>query len=430
MKKIRSIIFPLALHILSLQWVSAQEARSITGRIVDKATEAPIPFAQVSIINSSIGIITNTDGYFELSISSFTPGDSAEVYSFGYERANFKLGDWITGGKVIKLNPAVFKLREVEILGMTVEDVLRHAVAGIPDNYGKEPLLLTSFVRVRKMVANKLAEYTEAVVKDQKDGYYLYPKKKLAGKHNKSNVPEMMKGRVVSDTLMVNSLGDIGKNAFCMSCLFSKDLVEFYQGTVLDEKEFRFYDYHMEEIMDPTGKKLYHIIFDQKDKVKQSLWKGDIYINASDFAIEKIILKPSLKGFDRYNTKTKYQRIFTIRNIPGWIEEMPLGQTVLTYSNRQGGWYLNTIRNEYWMTYVHPPTGQHLKYGYLDELVVTDVTRDPDSIRNFKGSKSIAPNQRWDQLVGKEDEDFWKNYNYLPIEESLKEAIRSLVIGH
>ncbi|MCX6252066.1 MAG: carboxypeptidase-like regulatory domain-containing protein [Bacteroidetes bacterium] len=402
MKKILSAIQLLGFIFIGQYQLSAQEAKSIAGRVVDKTSEAPLPFAQVSVLNSSVGSITNTDGYFELSISSFNPGDSIEIYSFGYERVKIKLDDWIIGGKLIKLNPAVFKLREVEVLGMTVEDILRHAVAGIPDNYGKDPLLLTAFVRVRKMVANKLAEYTEAVVRDQKDGYYLYPKKKLAGKHIKSNVPEMMKGRVVSDTNLVNSLGDIGKNAFCMSCLFSKDLIEFYPGTMLDEKEFRYYDYHMEDMLDPAGKKLYHITFDQKDKIKESLWKGEIYINASDFAIEKIILKPSLKGFDRYNSKTKYQRMFTIRNIPGWIKEMPLGQTVLTYSNRQGRWYLNTIRNEYWMTYIHPPTGQHLKYGYLDELVVTDITRDPDSIRNFKGSPGCAlrfwnlqPDPRW-----------------------------------
>jgi len=422
------ILFLLITLFLPGEWVSGQETKSITGRVVDQTTQTSLPFAQISMLKSSTGIITNGDGYFELSVSSFTPYDSAVVYSFGYVPVRIRLGDWATGGRLIQLTPAVFKLKEVEVLGMTVEDVLRHTVMAIPDSYGKDPLLLTAFVRVRKMVSNRLAEYTEAVVRDSKDGYYLYPKKKLTDKHNQSNFSELVKGRVISDTILVNSLGDVGKNAFCMSCLFSKDLVEFYSGTILDEKEFRFYDYHMEEMQDTTGKKIYHITFDQKEKVKESLWRGDIYINASDFAIEKIILKPSMKGFNRYNDKTKYNRMFTIRNKPGWLEEMPLGQTTLTYSIRQGTWYLNTIRNEYWMTYVHPPTGQHLKYGYLDELVVTDVTRNPDSLRNFKGNRNIAPNQRWDQMIGKEDMDFWKNYNYLPIEESLKEEIRSL--GH
>jgi hypothetical protein len=425
MKKLLLLVLCTAALYLMSGKICGQEPKPFTGRVTDKSTGLPVTFAQVSLTNGTMGSVTNADGFFELSSSSIHPDDSIRVYSFGYESVTIIAGNLQTNG-TIELVPAIVRLKEVEVTGMTVENVIRHAVSAIPENYGKDPLLLTSFIRVRKMVSNKLAEYTEAVVDDQKDGYYLYPKKKLAEKHRISNVPNLVKGRVVSDTNLVNSLGDAGKNAFCMSCLFSKDIIEFYPGTVLDDKEFKYYDYHMEEITGPDGRKLYHIIFDQKDKIKESLWRGEIYITALDFAIEKIILKPSLKGYERYNNKTKFQRLFTIRNTPGWIQEMPMGETVLTYSTRQGRWYLNTIRNEYWLTYSHPPTGQHLKYSYLDELVVTDVTRDPEKLNNFRGSKAITPNQRWDQMVGKEDEEFWRNYNYVPIEQSIREDLKTL----
>ena len=105
---------------------------------------------------------------------------------------------------------------------------------------------------------------------------------------------------------------------------------------------------------------------------------------------------------------------------------MPLGQTEVTYSNRNGKWCLNTIRNEYWMTYNHPGSGQMLKYGYKDEVVVTDINRDPEKIKNFKGDKIIGKNQRWDQIIGHPDEAFWLHYNYIPIEDALKNAISKI----
>jgi hypothetical protein len=247
--------------------------------------------------------------------------------------------------------------------------------------------------------------------------------KELAEKYKKSNLAELLKARVVSDTVKVNSLDEVGKNAYCLSCYFTRDIVEFYPKTVLDEKEFRYYDFHMEEMTGQQGKKIYHIRFDQKDKVKESLWKGELFIEAGDFAVEKVILKPSLKNYDRYNAKTKYLRTYTIRHMPGWIQEMPLGQTEVTYSKRNGKWCLNTIRNDYWMTYNHPGTGQMLKYGYKDEVVVTDVSTDPDKLKNFKGDKTTGRNQRWDQIIGQPDEAFWKHYNYVPIEDVLKNAI-------
>jgi hypothetical protein len=79
------------------------------------------------------------------------------------------------------------------------------------------------------------------------------------------------------------------------------------------------------------------------------------------------------------------------------------------------------------MTYNHPGSGQMLKYGYKDEVVVTDVSRDPEKIRNFSGDKYIGRNRRWDQIIGQPDESFWKHYNYLPIEETLKNAILKIL---
>jgi hypothetical protein len=406
-----------------------QEYITLSGRVSDQSTGTPLPFAQVSVKGTTTGTATNADGYFHLVIAAEHRGDTLMVYYLGYLPFQQTLSSSTGEDQVILLKPAAIQLSEVEIVGLTPQEVLRKAVQAIPANYGTDSVILTAFIRVRKMVNNRLAEFAEAIVEDQKDGYYLYKRGDMPSKYRKSNVPLLVKGRAVSDTSLVNSLGEVGRNAWCLSCYFVRDNVEFYGHTFMDEKGFGDYDYRMEEMTGAGGNKIYHIFFDQKDNVSDALWKGEVFITASGFAVEKIILKPSLKGFDRYDKKIKYQRTYTLRNKAGWIQDMPLGQTIITYSQNENKWNLNTIRNEYWMTYHYPPTGQVVKYSYKDDVVVTDVSRDPAANRNFRGDKSVGKNQRWDQVVGRVDESFWMNFNYLPIEESLLRSVEEIAKG-
>ncbi len=416
----------LFILIIVLIWpgvVFSQDYYSIRGKVVDNKTNTPLAFAQVSLKNTLAGIATNADGQFELNVATSHINDSILVYYMGYKTFTGKISEMLSNENTIKLETSVVSLKEVEVVGLTAAEVIRRAVANIPANYGAEPLILTAFIRVQKMVNNKLAEYAEAVVDDLKDGYYLYKPSMIDDKHRKSNLPAFRKGRVRSDTALVNSLDEVGKNAYCLSCYFTRDIVEFYPKTFLDEKEFHFYNYQVKEMVTPEEGKIYHITFDQKDKLNESLWRGELFIAAEDFAIVKVILKPSLKGYDKYNNKTKYQKTYTIRGTPGWIQEMPLGQTIVTYANTKGKWHLNTIRNDYWMTYTQPYSGKMLKYGYKDDVVVTDISTEPEKIRTFTGDRSKGINERWDQVAGHLDETFWARYNYLPIEESLKSSI-------
>lgn len=340
----KSILFFSLIFTLVGYTSLCQEFYTIKGMVSDNITDAILPFAQISVSNSTIGIASNTDGYFEINIPGEHLQDSLVVYYLGYESFKGKISEMLNYQNSIRLKPVVLSLSEIEIIGLTPQEVIRRAVANIPDNYGSGPLILTAFIRVQKMINNKLVEFAEAVVNDEKDGYYLYKQKALPEKYRKSNLPELIKARVISDTVLVNSLDEVGKNAWCLSCYFTRDIIEFYPKTVFDEKEFKQYDFHMEEMTGQQGKKIYHIRFDQKDKIRESLWKGEIFIDAGDFVVEKVILKPSLKNFDHYNRKTKYLRTYTLRNMPGWLQEMPLGQTEVTYSNHNGRWCLNTIR--------------------------------------------------------------------------------------
>jgi hypothetical protein len=325
----------------------------------------------------------------------------------------------------VSLIPAAIQLSEVEIISLTPEEVIRRAVAAIPENYGSSPVILTAFVRVQKIVGRKLAEYVEAIVEDKKEGYSLYPSKEIKTKHETSNLPNLVKGRVRSDTNMLNLMGDVGRNAFCLSCCFVPDIVEFYHDTPLDETGFRNYTFRMKEISGNTDGKIYQVTFDQKEGIKEKLWSGEIFIHAGDFAIMKVVMKPSMRAWEQYE-KTKYQRMYYLSGTPGWVQEMPMGQTTLTYSKPDSLWALSSIRTDYRMVYLQDQSGKRIIYTYKTDLVVTGLSRDPLITGDFKGDRSLGSGQRWDELVGPSDNAFWLNYNYLPIEDALKVSLNEL----
>ncbi|MCX6248068.1 MAG: carboxypeptidase-like regulatory domain-containing protein [Bacteroidetes bacterium] len=420
MRKLLPFVF-----LLILNPVLGQDLLEIKGRISDSVTGNPLSFAQISVRHTGLGTTTNEEGNFRLDIPDVNRDDTLMIFFLGYQSRKIAVNSFLSGTSVISLKPVMLQLSEVDIVGLTPQEVIRRAVAAIPFNYGKEPLILTAFIRSQKSVNNRLAEYTEAIIEDYKTGYYLYKKGESDKKHKQSNIPLLMKGRVVSDTNLVNAMGDVGRNVGCLGCNFINDIVEFYHHTILDESLFSRYDLSMEEQILPEGGKIYHIRFSQKKDVKERLWKGDLYIDAYSFAVMKILQKPSMYAYEAYE-KTKYNRGYTIMNKPGWLEEMPFIQQTITYSKRDTSWVLSSIRTENWMTFTSPANGQRMKFSYKNDVIITHATRNPEQILNFKGDKVMGTSQRWDQIIGRPDETFWAKFNYLPVEEALKAAVEGI----
>lgn len=408
--------------------VSAQTPILLSGSVTDASTGKPLPYAAISIAGSTLGTTTNDDGAFQFAMTGDHASDTIYVSYLGYKLYKDKIANLVQPSLNISLEPVSLFLSEVEIVGITPEEVIRRVVAEIPANYGTDTLILTAFIRSQKMVNTRLAEFTEAVVDDLKTGYRLYRSGDLNRRHRDSNIPQLMKGRVVSDTVLVNAMGDAGREAGCLSCNFFFDIAEFYHNTILDEKKLRYYNLRMEEMSNPYGGKIYHIFYEQKAGVKERLWKGELFVESTTFALVKMTQKPSFNAWETYE-KSKYNRTYFINNKPGWIADMPFIDRTVTYTQRNGRWHLSTIRDEEWITFTFPPTGQKLRFSYRNEVVVTDVTHDPARISTFRGDKSTGIGQRWDQVAGKPDPDFWRGFNYLPIEEALQSKVAGIHDG-
>ena len=405
--------------------VSGQDRLTLSGRVTDSAGGKGIPFAALSLKGCNLGTVSNEEGRFVFTIPAIFSRDTLLASSLGYRPSQCLVDSAIGRELNIVLSPAALQLSEVEIVALTPQEVIRRAVAAIPANYGADSLILTAFVRSQKFARGKLAEYAEAIIEDLKTGYSPYkPREEEARKRN-SNVPLLLKGRVRADTSLVEAMGEVERSAGCLGCNFVHDFAEFYRNTVLDESLFPSYDFRMEETGIPGGGKIYHIRFSQKKGVKKRLWTGEIYINAADFALLSVSQKPDYEAFETYE-KEKYRKTWYIDGLAGWVAEMPIMEWTVTYSKRNGFYGLSTIRIANRLTFTHPSRQGTVVISNRNDVVVTDITRDPARLKSFKGDKREGVNQRWDQVIGKGDEAFWAGYNYLPVEERLRQDLEGI----
>ena len=206
---------------------------------MDADKDTPLLFAQIALSNSTIGTVSNEEGQFFLGIPENHLNDTLVITFLGYEPVRMPVSGLINKSNLFRLKSKEVELKEVEVIALTPEEVIRRAFYRISENYGGDSLVLTAFYRSQKYAGKKLAEFAEAIIEDLKTGYFPQNTiKELKQTASHSNIPHLVKGRVVSDTNLVNSMGDVGKMAGCLGCIFSDDFVEFSFRSILDEKIF------------------------------------------------------------------------------------------------------------------------------------------------------------------------------------------------
>ncbi|MGH7466618.1 MAG: carboxypeptidase-like regulatory domain-containing protein, partial [Longimicrobiales bacterium] len=105
----RSITLTVFLMVLSEGWVGAQQA-AITGRVTDVGTGQLIAGAQLAVVGSNIGSLTNSAGTY--TIRSVTPGNvTVRVLILGYAEQSQPVA--LTAGQTATLN---FELRPTAII--------------------------------------------------------------------------------------------------------------------------------------------------------------------------------------------------------------------------------------------------------------------------------------------------------------------------
>lgn len=412
----------LSILLLAVVTLAAHAQNRLSGRIIDGETLEPLAFVQIRALNARIGTLTNEDGYFLLKL----PSDASDTVYFshiGYEVLKRVVsGNEVVEMGTISLREKVVSLAEVVIRPVEPEDLLRQAIAAIPENYNHNPLNMQGFYREMIERDGKPAQFSEAIV-----DIYKIPNEV---EETSGNRLRLVKGRSFTDSALLEkitlNIGGGGPKSIIGRAVVGETLGENF----LDPKEFKHYEYKIEGVSTLAGRDVYIISFDQKEKLDRRLYQGKIYLDLQTLAFATIDYKLSERG-----KKFPISRALGFKAAAALAMMRTLGIR-LTYNIEsgktdfvydRGKWYLNYSSIEF--------GGLITTKGKFDmpELMQIDldlemlITRmEPGKTARFEDSELINDDISLREQVGAYDEAFWENYNYLQPGKKLREAVEKI----
>ncbi len=114
------VIYLLIIYFMNYSLAFSQ---TYSGKLFDKQSEKPIPYANIGIANKNIGTVSNADGVFNLELNSIENNDSLFISCIGYERksylvSNFKGFFRSKDQIIIELQPKIYEMSEVVVRPM------------------------------------------------------------------------------------------------------------------------------------------------------------------------------------------------------------------------------------------------------------------------------------------------------------------------
>lgn len=146
---------------------------TVSGKVTDRETKEPLPFAAVYIKGKTIGTVTNLHGEFDFHIPGEYRNEMLVISMLGY--GNFESPVWSmisATPAAIEMNVSAILLQEVLVKdSLSGGDILRLALSRIGYNYPMEPFLMEGFYRDVKKVGGTYISLLEAAVEIYDENY-------------------------------------------------------------------------------------------------------------------------------------------------------------------------------------------------------------------------------------------------------------------
>jgi hypothetical protein len=145
---------------------------TVSGRVVDKESREPLPFATVGVKGQSVYTITNLNGEFDFHIPERYHQEMLVISMLGYKNIVAPIWSLDAGPFTFEMLRSTTVLQEVVVSEvLTGGDVLRSALARIEDNFPMKPFLMDGFYRDVKKVAGVHISLLEAAVRIYDENY-------------------------------------------------------------------------------------------------------------------------------------------------------------------------------------------------------------------------------------------------------------------
>jgi hypothetical protein len=381
--------------------------KAYSGKVIDSETKKPVVFANVYLIGSALGTVTNNEGEFILKVPINELDRKVGFSNLGYKNLVVNLAELKEKDNTIKLESAATPLEEVVIRSDDPLELLKMAYRRIPENYNTDPEMQVGFYRETVKQNRNYVAVAEAVLDVYKSSYSSlidYDRVKIYKGRKSEDVKKM-------DTLMFKLQGG-PRTSFLL------DVVK-NPGAILSEDYIGDYDFKFAGFATIDGRDNYVIEFNQKPEVEEPLYKGTIYLDTKNMAFARIEFAYSDKALDVADNEL-------VRKKPMDLKIDVLGATYLiNYRILDDKWYLNHVRSELSFKCNWKKKRYNATYITALEMAVTDRNTENLNKAKYKDQAKFT-DVFADQVNSYKDENFWGEYNYIKPDESIESVINRL----
>ena len=381
--------------------------KQIKGKIVDYESMKPLVFATISVENTNIATVSNSQGFFVIKVPDKNLSGDIVFSYLGYENVKMPVNLLLKKKKnIIKLKLVSVNLTEISIFPHDPRVLIDKVIANKRNNYQDKPKIMTAFYRETVKKRNSYIGLAEAVVEIYKQSYFAA----------RNDAIKLIKGRKSSDvekmdTLLFKLQG--GPYATLMLDVIRNPYI------ILAEDVLPAYNYSYDNIVVYNKRLNYVLAFKQKSSVTDPMYYGKIYIDAETFAISNIIFS--------LNTEDKSAAAaYFIKKKPFGVNVYPVSADYMVkYIQKNGKWYYSYSRGEVQFKVKWKKKLFSSNFSTMVEMSVTNM-REAGS-KPFRPSERLKMNVIMTENVGSfADKNFWGEYNIIEPEKSIKSAIKKI----
>jgi hypothetical protein len=384
------------------------EVVNISGIITDSESEEPLPYATIGIMSKGKGTVTNNNGEFELKVTNDCLDDSLSVSFLGYFDRQIPVRQAIDNNFNIKMMREYISIPEIIIHNQAPQEILRKAYNSISHNYGTTPAGLTGFYRETVMKKSELQVYSEAILQIYKSAYsstILNDQIKVIKSRKIENI-----GR--KDTLTVRLKAGLNS---CLLLDGARNTFDF-----LLPENYPQYDYRMSDIVTVGDESAFVIEFAQKPGIEIPLFKGTIYINTYNSAIEKVEFEIN----SAYIQKSKGDYVsFQSKGFSMWPVSVKYS---VSYRKINGRYFLNHVRGDLGFNAKQKKRLFNSSFNVFFELAITDMTLN--NVSRFDREEIAPVYSVFSKTIKSYDPVFWGNQDFLKPEDNLLQALKNMKV--
>ncbi len=391
----------------------AQGYISISGKIIDKSTHQPVPYAHIGIMSKGLGTIANEQGEFYYRFPKIAADEDVTVAYLGYKNLARKGTEFVSGDKEVVLEMETAQPVIVDsayVKSFDARGWVMAALGKVAKNYTDTPIMLTGFYQETLQQNNAYVDIREAVLKVEKDPR---PKIEFPEKYR------MLRGRRFESTARDKILDDyeFPSGPAIVTRSLDTGLPEYLSGGNLADYRFQLDD----SIAFYNNKDVYQIHFRPVGPQVKGARNGIICINKTDSAIVRIAYDFTPEGMDE---------VFkgSMKNAMGKMlgknrREAKRVSSFTNYLPYDGKWYLQDsqllIQTDF-MDKSDTLTGTIKLHFVANDILKSNGKAVPPS--EVPLDTSLFPSQK----IPKYDEVYWSNFNHIIPSAGMRGILESL----